>query len=93
MEHVKRLIIEVCENIVKNSVSDIKIAEIKKKHENKIHFMPIEYRVFGGILHSMNIQWGNFLEKVIEKCIELDSDNELLQLYSGKKTKQILFVG
>jgi hypothetical protein len=78
MRDLEKLIMKLCADIIRNSTSPTKIASIRRKHEGKLHFIPFEYRVLGGVLQSMNIQWGNFLEKVIEKCLSLDPKNELL---------------
>lgn len=55
------------------------------KHCKKIHFIPKRYRVFGGLLQSMNIQFGNFIETLMELLIESDGKYRILEQYSGKK--------
>lgn len=47
-------------NILQKSSSQEKLNKPIKIHDNKIHFVPRNYRIFGGILQSMNIQFGNF---------------------------------
>ncbi|UNU72881.1 hypothetical protein LU293_07235 [Moraxella nasovis] len=48
--------------------------------------MPKNYRIFGGILQSMNIQFGNFLEEFMTLFIKSDGRYEVLEKYSGKKS-------
>ena len=52
LDQVMKKSIEV---MIANAGNDNKIKKLKKKHEKKIHFIPIRYRVFGGIIQSMNI--------------------------------------
>ena len=73
------------EIMIANVGSDIRINNLKKKHEKKIHFIPIKYRVFGGIMQSMNIQYGNFIEEAIQQILLVNENNEIIQEYSGKK--------
>lgn len=57
---ISDLINQAVSNILINSSSENKLKNLIKKHELKIHFIPRNYRIFGGILQSMNIQFGNF---------------------------------
>lgn len=50
----------------------------------KPHFIPLRYRVLGGLLQSMNIKFGNFLEEVISSIVENEKIYNLLP-ESGKK--------
>lgn len=68
------------------SKSEGKIDSLGEKHEHKIHFIPQRYRVFGGMLQSMNIQFGNFIEKLMELIIESDGKYAIERKYSGKKS-------
>lgn len=44
-----------------------------KIHKNKVHFIPIKYRVLNSFLQSLNIKFGNLLESMInEICKEQD---------------------
>lgn len=89
-ENVKNLINSAVQNIIDHSSSQTKISVISKKHNEKLHFIPKRYRVFGGILQSMNIQFGNFIEKLMELLIKNDGKYEIITDYSGKKSNKFL---
>ena len=76
------------DDLLTNSTNKSKLKSILNKHNNKIHFVPVRYRVLGGILQSMNIQFGNFLENTIKNIIELKPGNKIVQEYSGKKSNK-----
>lgn len=76
------------EIMIKNAGSDTKINKLKTKHEKKIHFIPIKYRVFGGIMQSMNIQFGNFIEEAIHQILLANPNNQILEEYSGKRSNK-----
>lgn len=84
-ERVKKLINSAVIKIIENTSSDEKIKSLVDKHCKKIHFIPHRYRVFGGLLQSMNIQFGNFIETLMELLIESDGKYKILRQYSGKK--------
>lgn len=86
MDELKSLLTTSVRQIIDHSVSDVKLAHIGKKHEVKIHFVPKKYRILGGILQSMNIQFGNFIEVVIENILYANPDVEVLCKYSSKKS-------
>lgn len=85
LDHVMKKSIEI---MIKNAGSDKKINKLKVKHEKKIHFIPIKYRVFGGIIQSMNIQFGNFIEEAIHQILLVNPDNEIIDAYSGKRSNK-----
>ncbi|OIQ06081.1 MAG: hypothetical protein COV98_01900 [Candidatus Altarchaeum sp. CG12_big_fil_rev_8_21_14_0_65_33_22] len=62
---IKKLIKESVLNLINNTTADTKIEKIIGKHEVKTHFVPIRYRIFGGLIQSLNIQFGNFIEVLI----------------------------
>ena len=66
-------------DLIEQTSSNKKVAESIKVHNEKIHFIPIRYRIFGGLLQSMNIQFGNFIEKLLHKIV----DNESLLKVEG----------
>lgn len=74
------------EIMILKSESEEKLKKLKTKHEKKIHFIPIKYRVFGGIIQSMNIQFGNFIEEAIHQILLANSQNEIIEEYSGKRS-------
>ena len=74
--------------MIETSGSEKKIKQLKKKHEKKIHFIPIKYRIFGGIMQSMNIKFGNFIEEAIHQILLENPSNEILEDYSGKRSNK-----
>lgn len=88
MNEIEKSIIEAVEQLINNSTSKSKISSIMKKHDVKLHFVPYNYRILGGILQSMNIQFGNFLEVAIKNIVELNPNNEILNKFSGRKSNK-----
>lgn len=84
-DDIQHLINEAVEKILKKSSSDNKLKKLIKTHETKVHFVPRNYRIFGGILQSMNIKFDNFLEEFITLLIKSDDRYIVLEDYSGKK--------
>lgn len=72
------------DTLLKRSMDDEKIRVLMERHSIKTHFIPTRYRVLGGILQSMNIQFGNFLEQVITNIVAQNPNCEILP-QSGKK--------
>ena len=70
-------------DIIQNSSNNKKYIQMEQKHNEKIHFIPKKYIIFGGILQSMNIQFGNFIEKLTKLLIEYDGRYEIIEKYSG----------
>ena len=85
-ENIKKLINTAVAKIIDKTSSDAKMEHLQGKHDVKIHFTPKRYRIFGGILQSMNIQFGNFIEELIKLLIENDERYTILTKYSGKKS-------
>ncbi len=63
---IKKLIKESALKLINNT----KIEKIISKHEAKIYFVPIRYRIFDGLFQSLNIQFGNFIEVLMQRIIE-----------------------
>lgn len=82
---LKELINSAVLKMIYNSGSPNKLADLTSKHDKKIHFIPKKYRVFGGLLQSMNIQFGNFIEELMTSLIANEKRYVLLTEYSGKK--------
>lgn len=76
------------EIMISNAGNDSKIDKFEKKHKRKIHFIPIKYRIFGGIIQSMNIQFGNFIEEAIHQILLANPNNKILENYSGKRSNK-----
>lgn len=87
-EKIKKIINETIIEIINNSSN--KINTLNKKHNNKIHFIPKKYRILGGLLQSMNIQFGNFLEILIRKLIIHEGKYEIIENLS--KSKNNIFI-
>lgn len=85
-DSVSNLINEAIKEILDKSSSKAKINKLSKTHNEKVHFIPKRYRVFGGMLQSMNIQFGNFIEVLMALLIENDEKYEVVSAYSGKKS-------
>lgn len=81
-------IYQAVDELIANATSEKKLSSIIKKHSKKVHFIPVRYRVLGGILQSMNIQFGNFLETTIRNIVALNPNNEILTELSGKKSNK-----
>jgi len=84
---IKKLILKSINELIEKSSSQENINKFVKIHKNKIHFIPIKYRIFGGILQSLNIKFGNFIEKLLHLIIENEKDLEIIKKYSGKNWK------
>jgi hypothetical protein len=83
-DKVKAIIRESIERLINESASETKIRASFGIHQAKVHFVPIKYRVMGGILQSLNIKFGNFIEQLIALVVESDRNVEALPI-SGKK--------
>ena len=85
-ESVSNLINDAVRIILENTSSKDKIIKLDEKHNKKIHFIPKRYRIFGGMLQSMNIQFGNFIEQLMTLLIQNEDKYEIVAKYSGKKS-------
>jgi hypothetical protein len=83
---VKDLINKAVERILTKMSMKSTISKLHDKHAEKVHFIPKSYRIFGGMLQSMNIQFGNFVEELISLLIENEDKYEIVYNYSGKKS-------
>lgn len=82
---IKKLIKESILKLINNTTTNTKIERIISKHEVKTHFVPIRYRIFGGLLQSLNIQFGNFIEVLMQKIIREEKQLEIVDEISSKK--------
>lgn len=82
----KELINSAVLKMINKTCSTEKLKSLKSKHDKKIHFIPKKYRVFCGLLQSMNIQFGNFIEELMTVLISNDERYEVITEYSGKKS-------
>jgi len=81
-DKIKQLIKESVLRLISNTTVDAKTGKIIEKHEVKTHFVPIRYRIFGGLLQSLNIQFGNFIEVLMQRRTAL----KLSGKYLAKRT-------
>jgi len=82
---IKKLLKKSIVKLIDNTVAESKIQRIFKKHEIKTHFVPIRYRIFGGLLQSLNIQFGNFIEVLLQGIILEEKQLKIITGISGKK--------
>lgn len=90
MSNLKILVEKSIQDLLSNTLSEKKMKTLKQKHDNKVHFIPYKYRILGGLLQSLNIQFGNFIETLIPK-IALEEKNARIEFLaeSGKKNLQL----
>jgi hypothetical protein len=87
---IAKLINEAVRNMISHSTSNEKIQSLTERHKDKIHYIPIKYRVLGGVLQSMNIQFGNFIEELIKVLVQNESGYDIIEELSGKKNTKFL---
>lgn len=80
MQKVKKVIDSSIDKIIQDAAEDKNINRIKKRHDKKIHFIPKRYRVFNGILQSMNIKFGDFIEQLFQEIVKNSSNYQLEEL-------------
>jgi hypothetical protein len=83
--NIKIFIKDAISNLIENTSNQKKIDKLIKTHKAKIHFIPIRYRIFGGLLQSMNIQFGNFIEKLLHLIVENENHLTIEKSLSGKR--------
>lgn len=83
---LNNIIFNSIKKLINNSKNEKKLSKLDKKHSSKLHFIPKRYRIFGGILQSMNIQFGNFIEYLMKELVSYQSDRySIIENLSGKK--------
>lgn len=70
---VKKLVRDAITDIINSASSSRELDASNIKHREKIHFIPVQYRVLGGLIQSLNIRFGNVIERIIQLVIENDS--------------------
>ena len=86
---IQALIRRVATNMVEETMKNEKIIESFRVQSEKTHFVPKQYRVMGGLLQSLNIRFGNFLELLLREIIISDPLVSIMDL-SGKRAKLVL---
>ena len=85
-DQVKEAIRKTVIQMLDGSMSANNIRRMARKHDEKIHFIPIRYRIIGGILQGLNIKFGNFIEQLLRNIVEIDTGVKAMD-DSGKKIK------
>jgi hypothetical protein len=85
-DSVKQIVRDAIVKIIRDTAAEKNIGKSLRLHESKIHFVPTRYRVLGGLLQSLNIKFGNFIEKLMALVVERDANVEALPS-SGKKVR------
>lgn len=85
-ENVKTIIRKTVLEMLEESTSKENISQMAEKHIEKVHFIPIRYRILGGILQGLNIKFGNFIEQLIRNLVDIDSSINVMP-DSGKKIR------
>ena len=85
-DQVKEIIRKTVIQMLADSMSANNISKMARKHDEKIHFVPIRYRIIGGILQGLNIKFGNFIEQLLRNIVEIDTGVKAMD-DSGKKIK------
>ena len=83
---VKQIIRKTVLQMLEDSISPENIHRMIEKHEEKVHFVPIRYRIIGGILQGLNIKFGNFIEQLLRNIVEIDTGVKVMD-DSGKKIR------
>jgi hypothetical protein len=84
--HVKQIIRQTVLEMLEGSTSSKNIRKMAEKHAEKVHFVPVRYRIIGGILQGLNIKFGNFIETLLRNIVEADTGIRVMA-DSGKKIK------
>jgi len=83
---VKQIIRQTVSEMLADSMSVQNIRRMAEKHAEKVHFVPIRYRIIGGILQGLNIKFGNFIEQLLGNIVEMDTGVKVMS-DSGKKIR------
>jgi len=86
---IKEFIKDAIKQIIDNTKSKQKINKLINTHARKIHFIPVRYRIFGGLLQSMNIQFGNFIEKLLHIIVKNESVLKICDGVSGERNVKL----
>jgi len=81
---IEKIITDAITSLVNEASSQSNILKQHNKHIDKIHFIPVQYRIIGGILQSLNIRFGNFLQFLLTSIINIEQNLKMHEL-SGKR--------
>src|SRR3990172_7911909 len=85
-DQVREVIRKTVIQMLDGSMSANNIRRMARKHDEKVHFIPVRYRIIGGILQGLNIKFGNFIEQLLRNIVEIDTGVKAMD-DSGKKIK------
>lgn len=71
---VRAAVREAVTELIETTTSVTAIRKSFETQKGKVHFIPPKYRVLGGLLQSLNIKFGNFIEKLLDLVIQSDSN-------------------
>lgn len=77
-DETKAVVRDAVYSLIRTAASPGKIAIGLALHESKVHFIPAKYRVLGGVLQSLNIRFGNFIEQLVALVVESDDNVQSL---------------
>ncbi len=81
-KRIEEIIQQTAFELIQSAKEKERLEELKRRHKEKIHIIPIKYRVFGGALQSLNIRFGNFIEVLMAKIIEEEDKYEIINKFS-----------
>lgn len=84
---LKELLDKEINNLFEKNFEKKEIIKRYNENKNKIHYLPISYRVFSGTLQSLNIKFGYFLENIIKSIVKID-ELYIVDDMSGGKIKR-----
>jgi hypothetical protein len=88
-DKIKLLVKESIISLINNTIREDKYQNISERHEKKIHFIPIPYRILNGLLQSLNIQFGNYIETLIHLIVTNEEHLKIVTSISGQKKIQL----
>ncbi|BDV03731.1 MAG: hypothetical protein HPPSJP_4520 [Candidatus Hepatoplasma scabrum] len=86
---LERIILDNTNKLIKSKIEAKEFDKKTKENKTKIHFLPIEYRNLISYLQSLNISFGNYIEKLIRDILKNDQKYNLSNL-SGKKIDSLI---
>jgi hypothetical protein len=72
--------------MIQETISDENIRHLANKHQEKVHYIPVRYRILGGILQGLNIKFGNFIENLMGNLVEIDPEVQVMEETCKKMT-------
>lgn len=83
-ERIRQIIRGAIITLIEDTASAKNVQKSQLLHQSKVHFIPVKYRILGGLIQSLNIKFGNFIERLLALIIASDDFAEALP-ESGKK--------